>query len=232
LFSYFLHVYKTSAMLPYSPLNNYLKALRMRAQLTQQELGQLVGVTKAAISTYEKGKATPSPQVLTSLAQQFDLSIDSLLGGLAAPAPSCPPALEVRQLPYLPAHAQAAFGAAPQPAPSPALRLVADVPAEAEFAAALLVEVPDDSMEPTLRAGARVLATPIAPEEWGYMASGVYCVVYRSTFVIKRIKNNFLLRQKRLLLHSDNLRAGAHPVRGEDIRAVWRVRWGVFAPIS
>ncbi len=211
------------------PSGHYLKTLRLRAKITQHELGQQIGVTKASISAYEKGKAQPSPQVLSGLARVFDLSIDSLRRGSVASAAAT---ATTRELPYLAAQAQASFGAAPQPAAGAEQRLVVEVPADPEFAAALLIEVPDDLMAPTLRAGARVLATPVAAEEWPYMASGVYCVVYRSTFVIKRIKNNFLLRKKRLLLHSDSLRGGAHPVREEDIRAVWRVRWGVYAPIS
>jgi phage repressor protein C with HTH and peptisase S24 domain len=133
-------------------------------------------------------------------------------------------------------NAQAAFAASFAPgAPPHSLAEYVDVaglPATPDFAGPLVVEVGGDLMAPTLHAGARVLATPVPGAEWPYMPSGVYCVVYRSTFVIKRVKDNHLVEQQLLLLHSDNHLGGTHPVRGEDIRAIWRVRWAVYAPVN
>lgn len=92
--------------------------------------------------------------------------------------------------------------------------------------------MPDEAMSPTLRAGSHLLATPVASVEWPYMPSGVYCLVYRTTFIVRRIKDNDLVEKKRLLLYADSAAGGMHPVRSDDLRAVWRVRWVVYAPVS
>lgn len=57
-----------------------LKELRTQAGLTQQQLGELLGVTKSVISYYELQERTPSPDVLIKLAGVFHVTTDYLLG--------------------------------------------------------------------------------------------------------------------------------------------------------
>ena len=57
-----------------------LKALRLQAGLTQKELGERIGTTKATISYYELSERTPSPEMLIKLAAVFHVSTDFLLG--------------------------------------------------------------------------------------------------------------------------------------------------------
>ena len=57
-----------------------LKALRQQAGLTQKQLGERIGTTKATISYYELSERTPSPEVLIKLAGAFHVSTDFLLG--------------------------------------------------------------------------------------------------------------------------------------------------------
>ena len=57
-----------------------LKALRQQAGLTQKQLGERIGTTKATISYYELSERTPSPEVLIKLAGVFHVSTDYLLG--------------------------------------------------------------------------------------------------------------------------------------------------------
>jgi phage repressor protein C with HTH and peptisase S24 domain len=109
--------------------------------------------------------------------------------------------------------------------------VVTDLPDTSEFKEGLVVEVEGDSMETTLRNGSKVLVTPVQQSNWQYMSSGIYCIVYNDSFVIKRVKNNTLIENGLLTLHSDNPEAGSFPVRGNDIRAVWRVRWAVYVPL-
>jgi transcriptional regulator with XRE-family HTH domain len=56
-----------------------LKTLRETKNLTQQELAQIVGVSRKTISAYETGRAVPSVRVLKELAKVLDTPIDSLL---------------------------------------------------------------------------------------------------------------------------------------------------------
>ena len=57
-----------------------LKELRTQAGLTQQQLGNLIGLSKTVISYYELRTRTPSPDVLIKLAAVFHVSADYLLG--------------------------------------------------------------------------------------------------------------------------------------------------------
>ena len=57
-----------------------LKRLRLQSGLTQKELADKMGVTKAVISYYELQERYPSPEVLVKLASIFHVSTDYLLG--------------------------------------------------------------------------------------------------------------------------------------------------------
>ena len=59
---------------------NRLKELRIQSGLTQQQLGDKIGVTKSVISFYELRERTPSPEILVKLAAEFKVSADFLLG--------------------------------------------------------------------------------------------------------------------------------------------------------
>ena len=67
-----------------SNLNNFgarLKDLRLRAKLTQQQLGDIVHVSKVSISGYERGERSPDTETLRNLANYFEVSVDYLLNG-------------------------------------------------------------------------------------------------------------------------------------------------------
>ncbi|GAB3638766.1 hypothetical protein GCM10027422_43560 [Hymenobacter arcticus] len=205
------------------------------------QLGERIGVTKASVSAYEKGKAYPSTPILTKLAHEFSLSIDELRFGDAPvrsrPPSTAPPPLALAEVPYLPSTARAAFGVAlatsHQRAHEP-LALVA-LPAgcpPVDPAAALVVEVDDTSLEPTLRPGARVLAVAVPPSEWPFMPPGIYCLAYRGGLAIKRLRDNGLLQSGLLLLYADGPTGGSFPVRAEDLCAVWHVRCAVYLPLT
>jgi transcriptional regulator with XRE-family HTH domain len=109
---------------------------------------------------------------------------------------------------------------------------VLGVPDTKEYAEAIIIDVEGDSMEPTIINGSKVVVTPVQQGNWEYMSSGIYCIIYNGNFVVKRVKDNTLMEKGILHLHSDNPNAGSFPVRGEDIRAVWRVRWAAYVPLQ
>ncbi|MDU0319000.1 MULTISPECIES: helix-turn-helix transcriptional regulator [unclassified Enterococcus] len=57
-----------------------LKELRKSKKLTQQELGNIVHVSKVSISGYERGERSPDRETLTALADFFGVTTDYLLG--------------------------------------------------------------------------------------------------------------------------------------------------------
>ncbi|GAF12149.1 transcriptional regulator, XRE family [Bacillus sp. JCM 19046] len=57
-----------------------LKALRLEHKLTQEQLGQMISVTKVSISGYENGNRTPDTDTLNRIADVFHVSTDYLFG--------------------------------------------------------------------------------------------------------------------------------------------------------
>lgn len=57
-----------------------LKELRKAKGLTQHQLANELGVTRQAISLYEKGDREPKISTLIKLADYFDVSVDYLIG--------------------------------------------------------------------------------------------------------------------------------------------------------
>lgn len=57
-----------------------IKELRISKGLSQQELGDLLGVTKVSICGYENGTRTPGLDVFCALADIFETTTDYLLG--------------------------------------------------------------------------------------------------------------------------------------------------------
>lgn len=53
---------------------------RKELKLTQEDIAQFVGVSRAAVSKWEKGLSYPDITLLPKLAMYFDLTIDTLLG--------------------------------------------------------------------------------------------------------------------------------------------------------
>ncbi len=59
---------------------NTLKALRQKKNMTQTELGDKLGISKAAVSKYELGVATPPLDILRTLTSVLNVSLDYLCG--------------------------------------------------------------------------------------------------------------------------------------------------------
>jgi len=57
-----------------------IRAYRKRRGLTQTRLGELCGVSAAAISSYEKGATTPKRRVMKRLSAALEVSVDRLTG--------------------------------------------------------------------------------------------------------------------------------------------------------
>lgn len=54
--------------------------LRRNKKITQEELAEFIGVTKASVSKWETGATMPDIVILPQLASFFDVSVDNLLG--------------------------------------------------------------------------------------------------------------------------------------------------------
>ncbi|MGU3355424.1 helix-turn-helix domain-containing protein [Bacillus wiedmannii] len=57
-----------------------IKELRKNSKITQEQLGNAIGVSKMAISYFEKGKKAPGRETLEKIADYFNVTTDYLLG--------------------------------------------------------------------------------------------------------------------------------------------------------
>jgi transcriptional regulator with XRE-family HTH domain len=68
-------------MINTNKFNEHLRALRLEWDFTQQELGDLLGITAQAVSKWETGLATPDITLLPKISTLYKCSIDSLFYG-------------------------------------------------------------------------------------------------------------------------------------------------------
>ena len=58
-------------------IGNQILNIRKEKQLTQEEFGRLFHVTRQTVSNWENGKSYPDLQILVSMSNQFDISLDT-----------------------------------------------------------------------------------------------------------------------------------------------------------
>ena len=62
-----------------------LRELRNGVKLSQEKMGEVVGVKQSSLNRYENGTAEPSIAVLTRYADYFDVSLDYIFGRTDCP---------------------------------------------------------------------------------------------------------------------------------------------------
>lgn len=62
-------------------IGEFLKTLRRERQTTQEQLAEYLGVTNRSVSRWETGRNLPDLDLMVSLANYYDVSIEELLDG-------------------------------------------------------------------------------------------------------------------------------------------------------
>lgn len=191
------------------------------------------------------GRAKPSyDTVMTLLAQYPQIRADFLLRGTLPVLSSEPEGKtngqlvladdDIIELPFVPIKFYASFveniteGLQPHGLETYRVRK----PVERMPKQPVVIEISGNSMSPQLVNGAKVMAVEIDSTDWEYQSGGVYAVIYRDYFVVKRIKENELLTRKILTLHSDHPNGGTVTVSLGDLRGIWKVVSIVEAPVE
>lgn len=68
-------------MLDYKKIGQFIYEERKKLNITQEELGELLFVTRQAISKWERGKCMPDYDSLLRLSKIFSTSIDEIIYG-------------------------------------------------------------------------------------------------------------------------------------------------------
>lgn len=63
---------------------------RKQAGLSQKELSEKTGLSRSAIGMYESGRREPDFETLETIADYFNINMDTLLGRVPSPAPAKP----------------------------------------------------------------------------------------------------------------------------------------------
>lgn len=66
-------------MLDYGAIGSRIRSVRTRNHITQEELGEAVGLSAKHISNIENNNARPSIEALVGIANRLDVSVDYLL---------------------------------------------------------------------------------------------------------------------------------------------------------
>jgi len=61
-------------------ISERIKELRLEKELTQPQLGNLLGLSRKAISHYENGATQPTLETVINMCKIFEVSADYLLG--------------------------------------------------------------------------------------------------------------------------------------------------------
>ena len=75
-------------------LSNRIYTLRRRAGLSQDQLAELLGVSRQAVSRWENGSATPGLEKLQAMCRCFQVTMDQLTGAEEVPPPPLLPPRE------------------------------------------------------------------------------------------------------------------------------------------
>lgn len=59
-------------------VNNFVQEYRNKNKITQEDLGNIIGVTRQTIIAIEKGNYTPSVLLAIKIAKHFNISVEKL----------------------------------------------------------------------------------------------------------------------------------------------------------
>lgn len=62
-------------------IGKFIKELRIKNNLTQRQLADLLGVTYQAVSKWERGQSVPDIAILKDISDKFDININDILDG-------------------------------------------------------------------------------------------------------------------------------------------------------
>ncbi len=62
-------------------IGNFIATLRKENNLTQEQLGEKLGVTNKTVSRWENGNYMPDIEMISLLSKEFDVSINELISG-------------------------------------------------------------------------------------------------------------------------------------------------------
>lgn len=223
-------------------IQDRLKQIFDALGITIYQIAKELGENPSKFYNILNGRAKPSYDTIMSLLACYpQISADFLIRGTLpvlnspeANARLMPVDDDMREIPFVPVKFYATFVESYSDTLNPTDMASFRVrkPLMKSYKNPVVLEISGSSMSPQLTDGAKVLAVPVGENDWEYQSGGVYAVMYRDYFVVKRIRDNELLTRKYLTLHSDNPNGGNVTVPLSDIRGLWKIVAIVEAPVE
>lgn len=98
-----------------------------------------------------------------------------------------------------------------------------------DYQNAIVFDVPDNAMEPTILEGSKILATKVEPPNWHKLNSGIYMIMFEEKLLLRRVINNELLLTSTLSIHADNPKHGYIIIDSQDIKHIWQFEAIIWA---
>ncbi|MFD2521393.1 XRE family transcriptional regulator [Emticicia soli] len=219
------------------PLEKIIKQRLAELGMQVKDLVPLIGVSDQSVLSRIFKRNSTSYETLVKISNALQIPIEELTGEVM-PVSNVKVVsdYELVELPYIPIDARATFISS----------IVENMPIVLEKFQVLVTdkkenlkdnlvfEVDGDSMEPKLWSKMKVRVKPVPHNDWEFIPSGIYLVLYRNEYlVIKRIKSNQMQTTGTITLHSDNEETGGSlTLQKKDINNIWRVLRIVDAPLG
>jgi len=217
-------------------LNENIRTLRKKLQLTQDEFAQKLGIKRSLVGAYEEGRAEPRAELLQKMATIFGITMEALIGTDLTKSEPKAPTIYSRgkevvvvtvdnqrkdNIEFVPVKAAAGYlsgYADPE--------FVKDLP---HFHLPILkqgtyraFEIKGDSMLP-LMPGSIIVGEYV--EKLNDIKSGkTYVLVTQHEGVVYKRVFNYLDENGKLFLVSDNRQYAPYQVDGEDVMEAWSAK--------
>jgi transcriptional regulator with XRE-family HTH domain len=217
-------------------LNENLRTLRKKLQLTQDEFAQKLGIKRSLIGAYEEGRAEPRAELLQKMATLFGVTMEALIGAdLTKSEPKIPASYNRGKevlvvtvdnqrkdnIEFVPVKASAGYlsGYADPEFVKELPRFHLPVLKQGTYRA---FEIKGDSMLP-LMPGSIIVGEYV--EKLNDIKSGkTYILVTQQDGVVYKRVFNYLEENGKLFLVSDNRQYAPYQVDGEEVVEAWSAK--------
>ena len=217
-----------------------LKEIRLKFNKTQNEMAEIIGISRSTYTGIEKGKATLTERNKMLIIDKLNINPIWFETGKGEMLKSNFTQSDVRnvdtqtmnwiQIPFIPVHARATFAETFETEIHELSSITIPRLPGINYENGKVFEVDGDSMDPTLITGEQVFCEYVDPADWKYITGPVVIAFGNNLIVVKRINN---LANGELTLWSDNEMGGKLTLHTEQdqIRRMYKVRYTVYKPI-
>ena len=201
-----------------------LKEIRLKFNKTQNEMAEIIGISRSTYTGIEKGKATLTERNKMLIIDKLNVNPIWFETGEGEMLKSNFTQSDVRnvdtqtmnwiQIPFIPVHARATFAETFETEIHELSTLTIPRLPGINYENGKVFEVDGDSMDPTLITGEQVFCEYVDPADWKYITGPVVVAFGNNLIVVKRIKENNLSNGE-LTLWSDNEMGGKFTLHTE-----------------